>query len=78
MSKPRKDIVMKTILAAAIASALLLPLTAASHAAYKTPGAYGGDGVATASVMERRKKRVPGGSGCDDPHDIREHPECRR
>lgn len=25
----------------------------------------------------RRKKRVPGGSGCDDAHDKAEHPECR-
>ncbi len=24
----------------------------------------------------RSKPRVPGGSGCDDPGDIREHPEC--
>jgi hypothetical protein len=23
------------------------------------------------------RPRVPGGSGCDDLHDIREHPECR-
>ncbi len=29
------------------------------------------------SVMEKRRKpRVPGGSGCDDPQDIIEHPEC--
>jgi hypothetical protein len=26
---------------------------------------------------KRRKPRVPGGSGCDDPWDIIEHPECR-
>jgi hypothetical protein len=25
----------------------------------------------------RRKKRIPGGSGCDDPGDYAEHPECR-
>lgn len=25
----------------------------------------------------RRKKRIPGGSGCDDAHDRAEHPECR-
>jgi hypothetical protein len=25
----------------------------------------------------RRKQRVPGGSGCDDPGDYAEHPECR-
>ena len=24
----------------------------------------------------RSKPRIPGGSGCDDPGDIREHPEC--
>ena len=24
-----------------------------------------------------RRPRVPGGSGCDDPGDIIEHPECR-
>ena len=23
------------------------------------------------------RPRVPGGSGCDDPHDVVEHPECR-
>ncbi|MCB2130611.1 MAG: hypothetical protein KDE03_16465 [Rhodobacteraceae bacterium] len=27
-------------------------------------------------VSKRRKPRVPGGSGCDDPRDIIEHPEC--
>ena len=30
------------------------------------------------STVDRRKPRVPGGSGCDDPEDIIEHPtECR-
>jgi hypothetical protein len=24
-----------------------------------------------------RRPRVPGGSGCDDPRDLIEHPECR-
>ena len=24
-----------------------------------------------------RRPRIPGGSGCDDPGDIIEHPECR-
>jgi ABC-type transport system substrate-binding protein len=27
--------------------------------------------------LARRKPRVPGGSGCDDPRDLVEHPECR-
>jgi hypothetical protein len=25
---------------------------------------------------KRRKPRVPGGSGCDSPRDVAEHPEC--
>jgi hypothetical protein len=28
-------------------------------------------------VLSRNKPRVPGGSGCDDPQDQVEHPECR-
>ena len=38
------------------------------------------DGFSTADetqIVERRKKRVKGGSGCDDPGDVAEHPECR-
>lgn len=35
----------------------------------------GGDKVA-AKGSGRRKPRVPGGSGCDDPEDVIEHPEC--
>ncbi|WP_343079191.1 hypothetical protein [Ostreiculturibacter nitratireducens] len=25
----------------------------------------------------RDRPRIPGGSGCDDPHDVAEHPECQ-
>jgi hypothetical protein len=28
-------------------------------------------------LLSRNKPRVPGGSGCDDPDDLIEHPECR-
>ncbi|MEZ5732656.1 MAG: hypothetical protein R3D97_10050 [Paracoccaceae bacterium] len=28
-------------------------------------------------IEKRRKPRVPGGSSCDDPRDLIEHPECR-
>ncbi len=31
----------------------------------------------TADFDKRRRPRVPGGSGCDDPGDLIEHPECR-
>jgi hypothetical protein len=29
------------------------------------------------TVDKRPRPRVKGGSGCDDPEDILEHPECR-
>ncbi len=28
-------------------------------------------------ISKRRKPRIPGGSGCDDPRDVIEHAECR-
>jgi hypothetical protein len=38
-------------------------------------------GISAVSISsefdKRRKPRVPGGSGCDDPRDVIEHPECR-
>ena len=33
--------------------------------------------LADEDMQARRKPRVPGGSGCDDPEDLIEHPECR-
>lgn len=36
-----------------------------------------GDDVVGAKGSGRGKPRVPGGSGCDDPEDLIEHPECR-
>lgn len=38
-----------------------------------TVGSGGGNG----SGGHGGRPRIPGGSGCDDPHDIIEHPECR-
>ena len=73
---------MKQLLATACAAAIVL-----SGAAFAAP-VNGQDGftVATSdtgvSIINeldrkgRKKKRVPGGSGCDDPGDIIEHPEC--
>ena len=65
---------MKTIFSALIVSALLLPLAIATagQASIKAGGAYQGDQGAPQSA-ERRKKRVKGGSGCDDADDVREH-----
>jgi hypothetical protein len=33
--------------------------------------------AAADDVLARSKPRVRGGSGCDDPQDVIEHPECR-
>ena len=33
--------------------------------------------MADSDLEKRKKKRVKGGSGCDDAHDVIEHPECR-
>lgn len=33
-------------------------------------------GLLTQTEIERRRPRIPGGSGCDTRQDIREHPEC--
>jgi hypothetical protein len=44
-----------------------------------TPDQGGGnddDGDNDVSGSGRSKPRVPGGSGCDDPGDVAEHPEC--
>jgi hypothetical protein len=42
---------------------------------------YAADGFNAAlnepTTLERSKPRVKGGSGCDDPRDLIEHPECR-
>ncbi len=59
--------------------AMLFAVTATSFASLApTPEKSGISNQTDTSVMEaRRKKRVPGGSGCDDPRDLIEHPECR-
>lgn len=65
-----KTTIILTILAAMAATAV--PASSAAPA---------GDGVWSAgtdtTTFERRKKRVKGGSGCDDPRDVLEHAECR-
>lgn len=67
---------MKTILTALAIIVATTGLSAASIAP-----AHDGTVVTpekTKAVQEaRRKKRIPGGSGCDDAHDKAEHAECR-
>lgn len=73
---------MKSFLIAALAT-LSLAAAIAPAAAFELTGptsiiaGSGFDWTADNSIVERRKPRVRGGSGCDSPRDVREHPECR-
>ncbi|MBK8457970.1 MAG: hypothetical protein IPL47_13355 [Phyllobacteriaceae bacterium] len=60
----------------ALAAAIALPALSIAKAS------VGSDGFSTGpesgSIVEKRPKpRQKGGSGCDDPRDVIEHPECR-
>ena len=73
---------MKTVLfTATVALMSLTSLTPALAAPYFNDLTIGID--STQGDFDRRgrggrsKPRIPGGSGCDDPRDIIEHPECR-
>lgn len=70
-------------LAAIVLSALSAPVLAADvaqDAGFNTALTF--DITPDGDEFDRRgrgrtKPRVPGGSGCDDPRDLIEHPECR-
>ncbi len=66
---------MKTIASGLLAAVLALAIAGPAAAATHKPAGFNAD--AGTVVVERRKKRVKGGSGCDDPGDVAEHPECR-
>lgn len=65
-----KSLLLATTLATIVLGSAL-PVTAMTKAA----GLY--DASLMSGEYDRRRPRVPGGSGCDDPGDIIEHPECR-
>lgn len=65
---------MKKLLLAASAAALVLTMIAPVSAAPLVKSGLIADSAVT--EIDRRRPRVPGGSGCDSPRDIREHPEC--
>lgn len=58
-------------------AALILAIAIAGPAAANSHKPAGLNADSGTQVVERRKKRVKGGSGCDDPGDVAEHPECR-
>lgn len=67
-----KSLILATTLTA-FGLALALPVQAASQPA----AGVSADTLIQDDFDKRRKPRIPGGSGCDDPGDVLEHPECR-
>ena len=68
---------MKTIIFLTAGSFLALSLSVPALANIKPNGLYTLDAMQDQSIDKRRKPRIKGGSGCDDPRDLIEHPECR-
>jgi hypothetical protein len=66
----------KTLLASAAIIFALSTTAFASAPAELTKDGFKAATEASDLEAKRRKPRVPGGSGCDDPQDIAEHPEC--
>jgi hypothetical protein len=64
---------MQKLLLTATLAALALSAVAPAQALTFGNGLF--DASMTDSI-DRRRPRVPGGSGCDDPRDLIEHPEC--
>jgi hypothetical protein len=76
----------RTIISAGIAGLALCGFGGAQAALPALPGAPAASAAANGaddtpgigpSGSGRKRPRIPGGSGCDDPGDILEHPECR-
>jgi hypothetical protein len=62
---------MLTVTLAAIAFSAVAPVQAMTS----TKGLF--DASVLDGQVDKRRPRQPGGSGCDTPRDLREHPECR-
>ena len=68
------EIILKKLLLTAVLAAIALTAVAPVQAMSLACGLF--DASALSAEFDRRRPRVPGGSGCDSPRDIREHPEC--
>lgn len=69
---------MKTLILTSTAIALAFTLNVSANASAAPDGVYAAELMVGSADVDRRRPRVPGGSGCDDPGDLIEHPECRR
>lgn len=65
---------MQKLILTALTAALIVSMIAPVAAMPLVKSGFAADGALTG--IDRRRPRVPGGSGCDSPRDIREHPEC--
>ena len=68
---------MKTLILAATALSFTFSLDVPAYAGVGHDGIYSIDQMSDGSIDKRRKPRIKGGSGCDDPGDVLEHPACR-
>ena len=68
---------MKSLILTATLASLAFTLTAAVSAATKGTTIVAFEEAVQGDFDKRKKKRVKGGSGCDDAGDVLEHPECR-
>ena len=68
---------MKTLILAATLASLAFTLTTPVSAASKGSNIVAVEEALQGDFDKRKKKRVKGGSGCDDAGDILEHPQCR-
>ncbi len=66
----------KTIFASTIALLAFAATSFASVPAIDQSTGYKAGSDISDMEAKRRKPRIPGGSGCDSPRDVREHPEC--
>jgi hypothetical protein len=70
---------MKKILASALLVTLASAVLAPAHAGFAPAGSglSAFDQLIDGQITDKRKPRVPGGSGCDTPKDVAQHPECQ-
>jgi hypothetical protein len=69
---------MKTLFLTTSAALFLTAISAPVMAATPADGIYDATTIMVDGTFDKRRKpRIPGGSGCDDPRDLIEHPECR-
>ena len=68
---------MKTLFLTATALAFAVTMNLPANAGTAPDGLYASQHMAGSASIDRRRPRVPGGSGCDSPRDILQHPECR-